>query len=68
MSTSDILAALLFLLVLLRHSKADCRTAKDSSALIQDMVVAQSSPFFNASGSAMESLAFVGHSTRACKD
>ena len=37
---SDILAALLFLLVPLRQSKADCRMAKDTFALIQDMVVA----------------------------
>ena len=52
MSVSDILAALLLLLVPLRHSKADRRMAKDTFALIQDMVVAYSSPFFNASGSA----------------
>ena len=39
MSMSDILAALLFLLVPLRHSKADRRMAKDTFALIQDMVV-----------------------------
>ena len=36
MSMSDILAALLFLLVPLRHSKADRRMAKDTCALIQD--------------------------------
>ena len=52
MSVSDILAALLLLLVPLRHSKADRRMAKDTFALIQDMVVAYSSPFFNASSSA----------------
>ena len=52
MSMSDILAALLFLLVPLRQSKADRRMAKDTFALIQDMVVAWSSPFFNASSSA----------------
>ena len=39
MSMSDILAALLFLLVPLRHSKADRRMAKDTFALIQDMVI-----------------------------
>ena len=39
MSMSDILAGLLFLLVPLRHSKADRRMAKDTFALIQDMVV-----------------------------
>ena len=39
MSMSDILAALLLLLVPLRHSKADRRMAKDTFALIQDMVV-----------------------------
>ena len=39
-SMSDTLAALLFLLVPLRHSKADRRMAKDSLVLIQDMVVA----------------------------
>ena len=33
MSMSDILAALLFLLVPLRHSKADRRMAKDTFAL-----------------------------------
>ena len=49
MSMSDILAALLFLLVALRHSKADRRLAKYTFALIQDMVVAWSSTFFNAS-------------------
>ena len=37
---SGILAALLFLLVPLRHSKADRRTANDTFAPIQDMVVA----------------------------
>ena len=52
MSMSDILATLLFLLVPLRHSKADRRMAKDTFALIQEMVVALSSPFFNASSSA----------------
>ena len=52
MSMPDILAALLFLLVPLRHSKADRRMAKDIFALIQDMVVAWSSPFFKASSSA----------------
>ena len=36
MSMSDILAALLLLLVPLRHSKADRRMAKDAFALIQD--------------------------------
>ena len=36
MSMSDILAALLFLLVPLRHNKADRRMAKDTFALIQD--------------------------------
>ena len=40
MSMSDILATLLFLLVPLRHSKADRRMAKDTFALIQEMVVA----------------------------
>ena len=39
MSMSDILAALLFLLVPLRQCKADRRMAKDTFALIQDMVV-----------------------------
>ena len=39
MSMSDILAALLLLLVPLRHSKADRRMAKDTFAVIQDMVV-----------------------------
>ena len=39
MSMSDILAALLLLLVPLRHSKADRRMAKDTFALTQDMVV-----------------------------
>ena len=39
-SMSDTLAALLLLLVPLRHSKADRRMAKDTLALIQDMVVA----------------------------
>ena len=34
MSMSDILTALLFLLVPLRHSKADRRMAKDTFALI----------------------------------
>ena len=38
---SDILAALLLLLVPLKHSKADRRMAKDTFALIQDMVLAQ---------------------------
>ena len=52
MSMSDISAALLFLLIPLRHRKADRRMAKDTFALIQDMVVAKSSPFFNASSSA----------------
>ena len=36
MSMSDILAALLLLLVPLRHSKADRKMAKDTFALIQD--------------------------------
>ena len=54
MSMSDILTALLFLLVPLRHSKADRRMAKDTFALIQHMVVAKSSPFFNASSSAWQ--------------
>ena len=39
MSMSDILAALLFLMVPLRHSKAGFRMSKDTFALIQDMVV-----------------------------
>ena len=39
MSMSDILAALLLLLVPLRHSKADRKMAKDTFALIQDMVI-----------------------------
>ena len=52
MSMSHILAAFLFRLVPLRQSKADRRMAKDTFALIQDMVVAKSSPFFNASSSA----------------
>ena len=37
---SDTLAALLLHLVPMRHSKADCRMAKDTLPLIQDMVVA----------------------------
>ena len=37
---SDTLAALLLHLVPLRHSKADRRMAKDTLALIKDMVVA----------------------------
>ena len=37
---SDTLAALLLLLVPLRHSKTDRRMAKDTLALIQDIVVA----------------------------
>ena len=37
---SETLAALLLLLVSLRLSRADRRMAKDSLALIQDMVVA----------------------------
>ena len=40
MSMSDILAALLLLLVPLIQSKADRRMAKDTFALVQDMVVA----------------------------
>ena len=39
MSMSDILATLLFLLVPLRHSKADRRMEKDTFALIHEMVV-----------------------------
>ena len=49
---SDTLAALLLHLVPLRHSKADRRMAKDTLALVQDMVVTYSSPFFKASSSA----------------
>ena len=39
MSMSDILAALLFLLVPLRHSKADRRVAKDTFALIIIIII-----------------------------
>ena len=39
MSMSDILAALLFLLIPLRHSKADCRMAKDTLIIIIIIII-----------------------------